>query len=66
MNKLMLSVLTVLLSAFPALSFAALDAAVETGITAAKTDLLALLAALTTAGIAVFVGKVVYRYFKLR
>lgn len=45
---------------------AALDAAVTTGITTAQTDLLALLAALTTAGIAVFVGRVIYRYFKLR
>lgn len=45
---------------------AALDVAVTTGITTAQTDLLALLAALTTAGIAVFVGRVIYRYFKLR
>ena len=45
---------------------AALDAAVSTGITTAQTDLLALLSALTSAGIAVFVGRVIYRYFKLR
>lgn len=45
---------------------AALDAAVTTGITDAKTDILALLSALTAAGIGVFVARVIYRYFKLR
>lgn len=45
---------------------AALDAAVGTGITAAKTDLVALYGLLTAAGIACFVAAVVYRKFKLR
>lgn len=50
----------------PHMAHAALDEAVTTGITAAKTDLIAVYAALTTAGVAVFVGRVIYRLFKLR
>jgi hypothetical protein len=47
-------------------AFAALPEAVTTGITTAQTDLLALLAALTAAGIAVWVGKVIYNRFRVK
>lgn len=50
----------------PHMAHAALDEAVTTGITAAKTDLLAVYAALTAAGVAVFVARVIYRLFFLR
>jgi hypothetical protein len=43
---------------------AALDAAVTTAITAAQTDLLALLGALTAAGLAIWVASLIYRKFK--
>lgn len=42
---------------------AALDAAVTTAITAAQTDLTALYGALTTAGAALFVLRIIYRRF---
>jgi uncharacterized protein HemY len=42
---------------------AALDAAVTTAITAAETDLTALYGALTTAGAALFVLRIIYRKF---
>lgn len=45
---------------------AALPAGVETAIEGVQTDLLALLAALTTAGIAIWVGTVIYRRFKVK
>lgn len=50
----------------PAVSHAALDAAVTTGIITAQIDLVALLSAMTAAGIVVFVARIIYRYFKLR
>lgn len=51
-------------SALPA--HAALDEAVTTAITTAKTDLLALLAALTTAGVAIWVGRLIYNKFRVK
>jgi hypothetical protein len=45
---------------------AALPEAVTTAITGAQTDLLALLGALTTAGVAIWVGRVIYNKFKVR
>lgn len=45
---------------------AALDAAVTTAITDGKTDLLALMTALTTAGCAVWVARLIYRHFRVR
>ncbi|MDO8447542.1 MAG: major capsid protein [Rhodoferax sp.] len=45
---------------------AALDAAVTTAITAAQTDLLALFAALTTAGAAIWVARLIYKRFSVR
>ncbi len=57
--------------AFPILaaaaaSHAALDSAVTTAITTAQTDMLALLSALTTAGVAIWVGRLIYRKFAVR
>jgi hypothetical protein len=43
---------------------AALDAAVTTAITTAQTDMLALFGALTAAGVAIWVGKLIYNKFK--
>ena len=45
---------------------AALDSAVTTAITAAQTDLLALLAALTTAGVAIWVARLIYNKFRVK
>lgn len=45
---------------------AALDTAVTTAITTAQTDLLALYAALTAAGVVVWVGRLIYRHFRVR
>jgi hypothetical protein len=45
---------------------AALDTAVTTAITTAQTDLLALLSALTTAGVAIWVGRLIYNKFRVR
>ncbi len=45
---------------------AALPEAVTAGITTASGDLVALFGALTTAGIAVFVARVIYNKFKVR
>lgn len=63
--KLALMVASVVaLVAVPA--HAALDVAVTTGITEAQTNLLAVYSALTTAGIAIWVGKVIYNKFRVR
>lgn len=43
---------------------AALDTAVTTAITTAQTDLLSLFSALTAAGVAIWVGKLIYNKFK--
>jgi hypothetical protein len=53
-------------ASFAAASHAALDSAVTTAITTAQTDLLALLAALTTAGVAIWVGRLIYRKFTVK
>lgn len=45
---------------------AALPEGVTTAITTAQGDLVSLLTALTSAGLVVFVARVIYRYFKLR
>jgi hypothetical protein len=45
---------------------AALDAAVTTAVTTAQTDLLALYGALTAAGVAIWVGRLIYRKFTVR
>lgn len=45
---------------------AALDTAVTTAITTAQTDILALLTALTGAGVAIWVGRLIYRKFTVR
>lgn len=45
---------------------AALALAVTDAITAGQTDLIALMTALTTAGAAVWVARIIYRHFKLR
>lgn len=45
---------------------AALDAAVSTAITSAQTDLLAVLAALTTAGAAIWVARLIYNKFRVK
>jgi hypothetical protein len=47
-------------------SHAALDSAVTTAITTAQTDLIALFAALTTAGVAIWIGRVIYRKFAVK
>jgi len=47
-------------------AFAAVDSAVTTAITAAQTDLLAVLAALTTAGAAIWVARLIYNKFRVR
>jgi hypothetical protein len=45
---------------------AALASAVTEAITTTQTDVLALLAALTVAGAAIWVGRMIYSYFKVR
>lgn len=45
---------------------AALDAAVTTAITTAQTDLLALFSALTAAGVAIWVGRMIYNKFRVK
>lgn len=45
---------------------AALDTAVTAAITTAQTDLLALYAALTTAGVAIWIGRLIYRKFSVK
>lgn len=45
---------------------AALDASVSTAITTAQTDLLALYAALTGAGVVIWVARLIYRHFRPR
>lgn len=45
---------------------AALATAVTDAITTTQTDVLALLAALTVAGAAIWVGRMIYSYFKVR
>lgn len=45
---------------------AALDTAVTAAITTAQTDLLALYAALTTAGVAIWIGRLIYRKFTVK
>lgn len=45
---------------------AALSTEVTTAITTAQTDLLALYAALTGAGVAIWVGRLIYRKFVVR
>lgn len=47
-------------------SHAALDAAVTTAIDTAETDVLALLTALTAAGVAIWVGRIIYNKFRVR
>jgi len=47
-------------------SQAALSSEVSTAITGAGTDLLALYAALTTAGAGLFVARLIYRKFTIR
>ncbi len=64
MNKLALVLAPVAVLASQA--HAALPEAVTTGITTASGDLVALFGALTTAGIAVFVARVIYNKFKVR
>ena len=53
-----------LLAGFVGSANAALDAAVTAAITTAQTDLLALFSALTAAGVAIWVGKLIYNRFK--
>lgn len=68
MKKLKLALLAVtpaaLMAAMPA--HAALDASISTAITGAQTDLLALLGALTAAGVAIWVGRVIYNHFRVK
>jgi len=45
---------------------AAVPESVTAAITTAQTDLLSLLAALTAAGVAIWVGRVIYNKFKVR
>jgi hypothetical protein len=45
---------------------AALATEVTTAITSAQTDLLALMGALTTAGVAIWVGRLIYNKFRVR
>lgn len=45
---------------------AALDSAVTTAISTAQTDLLALLAALTAAGVAIWIGRTIYNKFRVK
>lgn len=45
---------------------AALDAAISTAITGAQTDLLSLMGALTAAGVAIWVGRVIYNHFRVK
>ena len=45
---------------------AALDAAVTTAITSAQGDLLALYGALTAAGVAIWIGRLIYRKFTVK
>lgn len=47
-------------------SFAALPTSVTDAITTTQTDLLALLAALTVAGAAIWVGRMIYNYFRVK
>jgi len=54
-----------LASAFGA-AHAALPEGVTTAITGAQTDLLALFGALTAAGVAIWVGRVIYNKFKVK
>lgn len=54
------------LALVPNLAHAALDAAVTTAVTDAKTDLLTLISALTVAGVAIWVGSLIYRRFKVK
>lgn len=55
-----------LLSVVGGSAHAALAAAVTDAIDAAETDMLALYAALTAAGVLIWVGRLVYRHFTVR
>lgn len=71
MNKLrnfrsVLLVATLAPLAYVGGAHAALDEAITTAITTTKTDVLALLAALTVAGAAIWVGRIIYAYFRVR
>jgi len=66
-NRAKLVALLVTLGGMSAQSaHAALDAAVTTAITTAQTDVLALLTALTAAGVAIWVGRIIYNKFRVR
>lgn len=61
------------LSAIPAFvvatsgaAHAALPTEVTTAITTAQTDLLSLMSALTLAGVAIWIGRLIYNKFKVR
>ena len=62
----LLAVPAAVLASLPVASFAALPEAVTTAITTTQTDVLALLAALTVAGAAIWVGRIIYRYFTVK
>jgi hypothetical protein len=69
MNRVSLyfaSVMTLALSMLAVPAHAALDAAISTGIASAQTDLLALFSALTLAGVAIWVGRIIYRKFTVK
>lgn len=55
-----------LMLGFMSSSHAALSTEVTTAITTAQTDLLALYAALTAAGVVIWVGRLIYRKFVVR
>jgi len=54
------------LSALGGTVFAAVPTAVTDAITAAQTDLLAVMSALTVAGAAIWVGRLIYRRFTVK
>ena len=62
--KLAIVAAVVAVASIPA--HAALDAAVTTAITTAQTDLLALLSALTAAGVVVWVARLIYARFRVK
>lgn len=68
MKKLYAAFLAVLalMMALMSPAHAALDVAVTGAITSAQTDLLALYSALTTAGVAIWLGYIIYKKFKVK
>lgn len=65
-NALFVALIAMIGAGFTLPAAAELPTAVTTAITGAQTDLLALFAALTAAGVAIWVGRIIYNKFRVR